>query len=174
MAVKLLVFIIHNAFCINSKKPLFPMNVFVFFWTFKMNWRDWLLQTNWLQMLRAPKHLLPKAKNWMSAREAILAAEELDTEGDTVEALMKKFFVNSGKSRKRTICLFASKYPRSRSRFLTKEAKRRISKTSTNSRWLCQRSSITMLRGRGSTCSSPWKVIRNVFCYHRCARFIFL
>ena len=77
-------------------------------------------------MLRAPKHLLPKAENWMSAREAILAAKELDTEGDTVEALMKKFFVNSGKSRKRTICLFASKYPRSRSRFPPKEAKRRI------------------------------------------------
>ena len=38
------------------------MNVFIFFWTFKMNWRDWLLQTNWLQMLRAPKHFVAKSR----------------------------------------------------------------------------------------------------------------
>ena len=31
-----------------------------------------------------------QAENWMSAREAFLAAEELDTEGDNVEALIKK------------------------------------------------------------------------------------
>ena len=31
-----------------------------------------------------------QAENWMSAREAFLAAEELDSQGDNVEALIKK------------------------------------------------------------------------------------
>ena len=31
-----------------------------------------------------------QAENWMSAREAFLAAEELDSKGDNVEALIKK------------------------------------------------------------------------------------
>lgn len=31
-----------------------------------------------------------QAENWMSARESFLAAEELDSKGDNVEALIKK------------------------------------------------------------------------------------
>lgn len=31
-----------------------------------------------------------QAENWMSAREAFLAAEEVDSKGDNVEALIKK------------------------------------------------------------------------------------
>lgn len=31
-----------------------------------------------------------QAKNWMSAREAFLASEEVDSKGDNVEALIKK------------------------------------------------------------------------------------
>lgn len=31
-----------------------------------------------------------QAENWMSAREAFLAAEEVDSQGDNVEALIKK------------------------------------------------------------------------------------
>lgn len=31
-----------------------------------------------------------QAENWMSAREAFLASEEVDSQGDNVEALIKK------------------------------------------------------------------------------------
>ena len=53
-----------------------------------------------------------QAENWMSAREAFLAAEEVDSQGDNVEALIKKHedfdkAINAQEEKIATLNLFA-------------------------------------------------------------------
>ena len=74
----------------KTKKNAYLTNECVCFKNVCRAWIDRRMELDQCLELQLFYRDCEQAENWMSAREAFLAAEELDSQGDNVEALIKK------------------------------------------------------------------------------------
>lgn len=79
---------VHQMFMPST--PMFKLHQILKFVVYQRAWIARRMELDQCLELQLFYRDCEQAENWMSAREAFLAAEELDSKGDNVEALIKK------------------------------------------------------------------------------------